>query len=347
MKRLTIHIGAPKCGSSALQAGLTHDPVFVGRDGVTFTYAIIDHEGRVRSGAELLPDPVYGYRSMVDMSHILQNDDAAFAEMRHVLADIANPVLSNEGMMGSSADAEKVLNKLDFPVDLVMYIRPQVDFVNSAWWQWGAWANRDEATMLENMIRLGDYHLHLSNWARVPQVQSVTLRLMPPDIVTDFRAVLGADPAPPPFPPRINASLPAAVLRLAQRHPDLHRRLGPQLDFVLAQRMSFDGLAGTPWVINTQMAERIIARHRAGNLDIIRQLDPASAAMMSDDPRWWDGGAYAGRNATPPGLVPADSDEGDLLALRLIEALLANDPPIPSSDLSPDPAPDMSVTPQE
>lgn len=326
MIRPIIHIGAPKCGSSALQAGLTRDPVFTGADGKTFTYTVLDHEGRVRSGQELRPDPVYGYRSTVDMAHLLQFDDAAFAAMRRDLAGIAHPVLSNEGMFASAPLAAEVLGKLGFEVDIVAYLRPKVEFVNSAWWQWGAWTGREVPDQIKRLIRLCDYDMHLGRWAEIPQVRSITLRILNGDIVTDFRGLLGAAPPPPQDGPRVNASLPEAVLRLAQRNPDLHRRLGPQLDFVLARRMSFDGLAPTPWVIDDALVQRILNRHRDGNEAILARLDPENAALMRADPRWWDPQSFAGRRALPLPATATPEAEMDRLAIRLIEALLDAEP---------------------
>jgi hypothetical protein len=338
MTRPVIHIGAPKCGSSALQSGLTREPVFTGAGGKTFIYVVLDHEGRVRSGHELEPNPVYGYRATVDMAHLLQHDEAAFAAMRRDLSQIAHPVLSNEGMFASSPAAAEVLARLGFEVDIVAYLRPQVDFMNSAWWQWGAWSGREVPDQIKRLIRLCDYDLHLGRWAEIPEVRTITLRILDGDILSDFRALLGAPPPPPHDGPRVNASLPEAVLRLAQRNPDLHRRLGPQLDFVLARRMSFDGLAPTPWVLDRALVERIINRHRAGNEAILARLDPENAARMRADPRWWDPASYAGRTALPLPSTDTTPAEMDRLAIRLIEALLEAQPaPFSPQDQRPEP----------
>lgn len=322
MTVLTLHIGAAKCGSSALQAGLTRNPLITRADGEVFTYTIVDHEGRVLKAAELVPDPVYGYRATVDAVHLAGFGKNTHAAIRRALTQIANPVLSNEGLLASAPLAEKFLARLDLPVEIIAYLRPQVDFVNSAWWQWGAWSGIEMREQLKRLIRLCDYDMHLGRWEAIPQVRKVTLRLLPTDIVADFHACLGAPPPPTPDGPRVNASLPGAILRLAQRHPDLHNRLGPELDFVLARRMSFEGLAGTPWILSPAFVQRIIDRHRAGNRALMARLDPVQAARMAADPRWWDPATYAGREARGAGPVNTPRDEMDRLAIRLIEALL-------------------------
>ena len=40
-------------------------------------------------------------------------------------------------------DVELFINQFNQPVVILMYIRPQVPLLNSAYWQWGAWADQD------------------------------------------------------------------------------------------------------------------------------------------------------------------------------------------------------------
>ncbi|MCC5975471.1 MAG: hypothetical protein JJT81_15675 [Rubellimicrobium sp.] len=324
MTVLTLHVGAAKCGSSALQAGLTRSPLIASADGAAFTYTVVDHKGRVLKGNELVPDPVYGYRATVDAVHLAEFGRRTHAEIRRDLSQVSGPVLSNEGLLASAPLAARFLEQLDLPVEVIAYMRPQVDFVNSAWWQWGAWSGIEMREQLRRLIRLCDYNMHIGRWESIPQVRKITLRLLPSDILADFHACLGAPP--PRDRPRVNASLPGAILRLAQRHPDLHRRLGPELDFVLARRMSFEGLSGTPWILSAAYVQRIIERHRAGNTALMARLDPDQAAAMAADPRWWDTAAYAGRTAKSAGPLNTPRDEMDRLAIRLIEALLDAEP---------------------
>src|SRR5262249_46899346 len=149
--------------------------------------------------------------------------------------------LSNEGWGNEYAEfaEQRLLERLDIDAEIVLYVRPQVAWCNSAWWQWGAWNRNTFARWLDKQLMRIQWETIRAGWQAVPGVRAVHVRLLPEDILADFCALVGLDPLPPAV---INASLPEPVLRLFQRHREL--RGGPHesaLEFSIARHLRLDG----------------------------------------------------------------------------------------------------------
>ncbi len=326
MTNILLHIGAGKCGSSALQAALTANPILPLLAGGFRTYTCIGNDGRVIAGRNIVPNRIFGYRTSVNARELGGRPDSVFTNARAALEQVEQPIMSNEGLLCGHVDGRVFLDRLGLPVDVVAYVRPQVEYFNSAWWQWGAWSDAAHDPWTVQRIKRSQYHTYLSEWAAIPQVRSVTVRLLPTDVVTDFLTTFGVDTADLPPPVRTNSSLPSAVLRLLQRNKYLYFRYPGQLDFVLPRLVALDRLAKAPWVVDQTLARRIVNRTRDGNLKLLEMLDPDSAAIMRADPRWWDAAVYADRTVESFDPPEPESSETERLAVALIEAILDRAP---------------------
>ena len=323
---LTIHVGAGKCGSSAIQEALTARPVFKGEDGRRWTYAAIDGKGVLRSGTAIAEDPRRLVKSAL-FRQLSKREALPLDALRDGLHALDGPILSNEGQINDLQGGQWLLEALDMPVHVVAYVRPQVDYVNSAWWQWGAWSEMPRQDWIEQRIKRALWGDILRRWQAIPQVRQVTVRLLPREVVSDVFGLFGAEPSSGEAAPRrSNVTLSGTLLRLLQRHPALRATFGKEIDFELSKLLARFGHPGdrapTPWVIGPDLAQRILSRTAASNRVLLSMLDPDSAARMSGDPRWWEAGAYADRAVEPfDPPAPADS-ELDALAAILLEAQL-------------------------
>ena len=176
-----------------------------------------------------------------------------------------------------------------FEIHLLAYIRPQIEWLNSAWWQWGAWTRMQPRPWFNRMRKNAQWHPLLKQWKDKLWVNSLTVRLMDGDIVCDAMNYLGYEL---PEQPRVHQGLPAIVLRLFQRHR--HLRPGPHasaIDFVLARHLELEA-KGTPWVIGPGLVKELVDFFREDNQKLAQMLTQDQGRRLLDDPRWWKAEAY-------------------------------------------------------
>lgn len=207
-------------------------------------------------------------------------------------------LLSNEGWVNSANLFEKTsfFGNLGFPVEILLYVRPTVEWVNSAWWQWGAWANVPFQRWLDKAVRQALWIKKIQSWERVPSISKVNVRLSGQDIVHDFCTFLNLNTME-----RVvsNSGLPGSVLRLFQRFPAL--RPGPhdsKIDFILSKYLKIEN-DKTPWVLNENMVKRIMKDTRDSNNQILPYMEEDQAEIVKNDPRWIDEEFYSEKLVEP------------------------------------------------
>lgn len=144
-----LHIGGAKCGSTSIQTFLTNNPLLESRESVPYRYAVINPDFSVT-----FPEPNQNLGSVIcphlssvpiPVSHERWSRfNDAISEILRACDNKYVPILSSE------AWAEwfiyfKLANTLKlFPdtiFESILFVRPQIDWFNSAWWQWGVWSD--------------------------------------------------------------------------------------------------------------------------------------------------------------------------------------------------------------
>ena len=175
--KLILHIGAPKCGSSSIQA-------FLGQNRKT-----------LKDLGYLVPDEKLGSGGKVPGQHVwfLQSHRADLAEGERVVRDrllSLQPRLPDDGSGGIILSAENLadnfgLEKLftglrqTFDIRIIAYVRRQDDFLLSSWQQWNVKVAPDFWTWLLRAIavqRRGDWYFALTPWIREFGSDSITVR---------------------------------------------------------------------------------------------------------------------------------------------------------------------------
>jgi hypothetical protein len=251
------------------------------------------------------------------------------ASLRQQFADLLaggfTPILSWEDWINEAGlfSELRILPRLGLNAKVIVFVRPQIPWINSAWWQWGAWSGLDFERWLSSraMAMLGWAEL-IESWQAVPGVESVDVYAATRDVVATFYRAIEAEP---PGSDISNISLDAAILRFFQRNSEFRpHEHASQIDFVL-QRCLAAGAKRTPWIIPQAKIAELIDYFRPSNERLLSLLSPDERRLIENDPGWWDADAYRDREAVPPGPIEAELGDIEDLARRAIEAVMTLD----------------------
>ncbi|MCD6003892.1 hypothetical protein K7H08_03460 [Halomonas sp. IOP_6] len=321
-----LHVGMPKCGSSALQAALSQHHL-----SNNYRYTVIRENADVISGEklnQLANTSATGYIPSVSSLKIDQWDNEHWQACRKRLFDLAGSkstlVLSNEAWGNQSAQFAKmnILRRLGLEADIIMYVRPQLQWLNSAWWQWGAWTGQPFEDWLKINIVKADWYDAYESWLVVPGVNSVTVRLLPSDVVTDFYHLIKQAA---PDVTRTNTSLPGYLLRFFQQHKDL--RGGPhnsEIEFVVARHVELPK-EPTPWVLNKDHVLLCLRYYQRSNQQLLKVLPDEQQQEMENSAAWWSSEFYNSYMAHSPHESDLHSADVEQIAKQAMLALVALD----------------------
>jgi len=328
---IILHVGAAKCGSSSLQAHMSNNPLFSADDGSAhYEYVCIKRDGNLlrRDGIQLHSRATpYGCQVSAGADWPWAMDEAALeglsTQLRQVIAQGRTPIASQESWINEAHlfKANETLPRLGLRVKVVVFVRPQIAWLNSCWWQWGAWSPLDFRDWVEGTKHAIRWAEQIGAWQSVPGVDSVEIHPVAGDVVATF---LGSFGVTIESSKRRNISLDENLLNYLRRRSDLRSLHNPVVDFVLEQRLA-PNAKGTPWVMQQDQISDLIAYYRDDNLKLLSLLSGEAREAMEQDPKWWDPAAYSERKA-----VPADLPEPSVAALddvcaRAIDAVIQLD----------------------
>ena len=338
MKRLVIHIGCPKCASSTLQGYLTQNPVLPldgSADGflryVAVTAAPTITHGDTAMQAALVGN-AYGYLNCMPET---LTDKARFASALSQIVQISGPndtvVLSceNWGLITSvTPDMQDIINSLNVPVDVFMLTRPPVEWVNSAWWQWGTWLDDDRKNdALEHLQKIN--FLQLANkWGSIERVSQVRVNDISQGPIESFLTFVGAKKSAPPPTARLNVATDYDLLRHMIRNKLHYQRdhLRALNEFRLNHVIELQRKA-LPSIMSRAMAESLISRDQADNQKLINLVQENAVAPLSPEVvrRYLDPTAYAHLPETVDFVLNFNADYSDQFVRTIIDALLKLD----------------------
>ena len=219
MRKLVVHIGCAKGGSSAIQAGLEANCDVLAAQGVCVPSHDLEAASHVNGAQGAFFETFVQDRKAQPIPDLADRLDAQADER-----DAPTIVLSAENLC-NPVGFEKVFAALRdrFDVSIVMYVRRQDDYLQSAWQQWIV--KRGES-LLAWMIACigvdGDWLRLLTPWAetfgddRVRVLVFDRQRLAGGDAFSDFCELLGVDASAFAPPGEVNAGLSPLLSRVVE-----------------------------------------------------------------------------------------------------------------------------------
>ncbi|WP_374765237.1 hypothetical protein [Yunchengibacter salinarum] len=264
-RRITVHIGHAKVGSSAIQQFLQDNGAALGGRG----FAVLNSALRFCAG-DVADVPVSAFHALYeagDTGAALTRAVAAAPADHHLLVSAEN--LSNAGRERPFRDLPESVR-----LRVVFYVRRRDDFLISAWKQWGLKQGQQLPAYVALRLKTGDglgYRRAIERWQALPNVDEVLVRplhrsaLEGGDLIQDYASVLGlTDLESMTHPGRVNVSFDYELLCGLARLPDLFDGLH---DNRLFQQLEASGLGraapGARDPLGRALRRRIQARYEA------------------------------------------------------------------------------------
>ena len=198
--RLFVHIGGPKCGSSAIQAFLKNNKKALLQQGYAVPTANFERRSRTTG------DQVGFYKSLIgneDAPRVMRKKVSQLLET--VKAKTATPsVITSAENLSSTIGCQRFFEELreDFDLKIIAYIRRQDDFLMSGWQQWSLKQPIDFWAWLTRVVgSQGNWFAILEPWREVYGKENMAVRLFEKDklfrndLLHDFCHLIDADEA--------------------------------------------------------------------------------------------------------------------------------------------------------
>jgi len=322
VRKVVLHIGAGKCGSSALQEYLSKSVFHQTTAGETLAYGVLKADGDILTGAtvtEQALSSMFQYRTSA--SFTAAKDDVFNLNLLESLKTIDCDVLvlSFEGWIYEAAEAQLAIGNFgEIDAEVLVYVRPPAQWLNSAWWQWGAWSDKPFKSWLDEVLPQVVWEKYISSWSQLAFVNSMVVRLLPVNIVQDFCDNYAIDYRASEA-VTSNVSLPGTVQRFLQKYREL--RPSPhvsRIEFSLARHLSAGRSA---WVIDAESLSGVIAATREPNRRLTQWLSEDQAESLATNRAWWEEGYYDDLPLESPEATQLSHEETDALLLDAVKAI--------------------------
>lgn len=240
MKELILHIGFSKCASSTFQNLLTKNAAFTTGNS-DYKYVGFNPNGSliksdVIKRAHESP-PRFFTSNISSEARILKKQLESILEDKADIGIISNEGMANPGWLNS--DLFKCFSNLNIPIKVFMVTRRYDTWLNSSWWQWGAFSDTSVDDWL-NSFSLKIFQSGLQQWLDLPNVRSFEILDISENPVAEFASRLGLyidDNS------KINASSSADLMWFIIKNRFWIKREihNPQVEFILNEELNYVG----------------------------------------------------------------------------------------------------------
>ncbi len=290
--KIYFHIGAGKCGSSALQEYFSYNN---SHEYYGFLYGAVAKNGsiaiknEVENRAQKSP---YNYCSSCSLITLQDEFLANFKSSLLLLSNKCDTLLlSNEGWINESDVFHTLSDVLNcYECEVIMLIRPPVLWLNSAWWQWGAWSNVELDLWLSRNIKNVCWSSFYDKFQLVDFIKKVHVIPLSNDIVNSVNEIVSL----PLIEEREKSNVSSGNNLL--RFFELKRTLRPSphhsnIEFALNRYVKNTGKPD--WVISRLNITKILKRTYESNLKLLENMSNSDKELVLNDNSWWGKGYYA------------------------------------------------------
>ena len=192
-KKIVLHLGANKTGSSAVQRFLALNVAALREQG------IIVPDAQFRVADSVQGAHVFSFEQLFRAENGRELLEDAIAGIHRAAPEATTILLSAENL-AASQKAPALFEQLSETHDIraIIYVRRQDDYILSAWQQWNSKVLTDFwAWALASVGTLGNWRHYLERWETVVPRQSITVRVFERDrleggdVIADFHRLLG------------------------------------------------------------------------------------------------------------------------------------------------------------
>lgn len=356
MKKLILHIGAPKCGSSTIQSLLGKH--LSGRLGLknrfeeTLKYACLLNNGEVLIGPSLLNAQNKSVSNYVASAILPDNPDEILGWLKNLNNAVGKDdivILSNEGWANRLLPSfEKALNQLAVPVEVLFIVRAPVDWMNSGWWQWGVWGEASLESWVKSQMPAVNFYSQFERWSNVGTVERIKVAEISQGLVQTLADFLSIDSDTFKVGKNVNVGTNFHLLRHLINNKEKYGRKthAPYIEFKLNQILDASGTP-PPFVINSELAKDIIKGTMPSNIKILEEIRATSGVVSTEvAAKYLDSDSYNNKESVDlsDALSAAENDEFIGMLIDRILSIHDNQQP-PKSVLRFDPKRYLSLHP--
>jgi len=272
VRRIIFHIGGSKCASTTLQGyfsrALAHETSDLSNEW-RYKYFNIrpsaPGQNIVISGDEIdnwMRHFRYRYISSMGFESIKYGLRESLHAVQQACDNGVVPILSFEHWdfdILKHPEVKTILEDLDFAISVYLVVRPPVDWLNSAWWQWGAFTNLPVEEWARGKIIEADLNYDFYNayreWENVKTVAEIKVVEISQDPLSQFQDWVKM--------PRSNQgnlnvrTHPALLEWLVKNKERTGRVVDPGVEFRLNEMLSLP-VHPSPFVINHELCRGCI-----------------------------------------------------------------------------------------
>jgi hypothetical protein len=337
--RLVLHIGAGKCASSTLQHILSTGFLYE-KHSKKCQYISLTPKGvsGSRESALIANKSVERYISSSQFSLLLPIQDRIIRDLSRIVNECEDEstsfVFSCEAWLTEITFNKAVVERWIYslssifnPIEAICIVRPPVEWINSAWWQWGYWDRLPFQEWLNTHIEASLWSNHANAWLMHPAIKA--LHVLPLDLsaIDSALKIIGIDHLKTHV--AENTSIGNLFLRVFKERPEL--RPGPH-----SPKFSFFAINEIlpklrqqmlmPWCISQPTLIRILNYTESSSRNLLPLMTCYDAKKVSDNGRWWKPEAYdkeMSRLVSPDDKVQVSDDQIYELISVLMNELFA------------------------
>lgn len=327
-KKIYLHIGADKCGSSSIQYFLSQNKNLKNNSGEAIDYICIIPPGEVITQPEIFETTqkmVQNFRNsnFASKPYTLSKElrKNITNSMRKKISKKKNILLSSEGWLRgicNSNNFDTLLGffneKISYDIEILAVVRSPASWLNSAWWQWGVWNSKYKSfdDWLETAIPSTFWFKFLLDYQNNPlikKIKIVSLEENLTDLLIKFLDLKENNNYNSDF---TNFSLDKYFYKalLSIEKYKLNDQKRRRVFFLFDQLLkSYKYRSKTPWVLNRNHINRILEKTEAANLKLLNLVNNKTRTLIINNSEWWDISAFSDKKLSDPYLNDLSLDD--------------------------------------